>query len=48
MSMDDYRFTDVLYENPLASQSDVDGFVLEGDAAVSFPQDRRAGATARF
>lgn len=38
--MDLFRFGKVLYENPLATDSDVKGFRLEGDAAVSFPQGR--------
>ena len=27
----------VVYENPLSTPADVDGFVLEGEAAISFP-----------
>ena len=29
-----------LYENPLASERDVEGFVMEGDGSVSFPNGR--------
>ena len=29
-----------LYSNPLAKESDVNGFRIEGDASVTFPQDR--------
>lgn len=32
--------TELVYENPLASEADVGGFRLEGDAAISFPQGR--------
>jgi hypothetical protein len=38
--MDGYRLTDLVYQNPLAAASDVAGFRLEGDAAISFPQGR--------
>ena len=38
--MELYRFGDVIYENPLASAADVEGFRLEGDAAITFPQGR--------
>ncbi|MBT3603391.1 MAG: YesU family protein [Candidatus Latescibacteria bacterium] len=38
--MDDFEFGEVLYDNPLASEADVDGFRMEGDAAVTFPQGR--------
>jgi hypothetical protein len=38
--MDAYRLTDLIYENPLATESDVAGFRLEGEAAISFPQGR--------
>jgi len=31
---------ELIYENPLASEADVAGFRLEGDAAVSFPLGR--------
>ena len=30
----------LLYNNPLAKQEDVDGFIMEGSAAVTFPQKR--------
>jgi len=38
--MDDFAFGEVLYDNPLASEADVAGFRMEGDAAVTFPQGR--------
>jgi hypothetical protein len=38
--VDQYRLTDLVYRNPLASPADVAGFRLEGDAAISFPQGR--------
>jgi hypothetical protein len=38
--VDAYRLTDLIYENPLATQSDVAAFRLEGDAAISFPVGR--------
>jgi len=38
--MDDFEFGAVLYDNSLASEADVAGFRMEGDAAVSFPQGR--------
>ncbi|MCK4591294.1 MAG: DUF1961 family protein [Candidatus Latescibacteria bacterium] len=38
--MDQYDLGKILYENPLASESDVRDFRLEGDAAISFPQGR--------
>ena len=28
----------LIYNNPLASKSDIDGFVLEGTANISFPE----------
>lgn len=34
------RLGECIYDNPLASESDVAGFRLEGDAAVTFPQGR--------
>jgi hypothetical protein len=33
-------FGDVLYENAFAKESDLDGYRLEGDGAVSFPMGR--------
>lgn len=36
----EYQTTDLLYENPLAEPSDVEEFVLEGDAATTFPRGR--------
>ena len=35
-----YQLGELIYENPLASEADVAGFRLEGDAAVSFPLGR--------
>ncbi len=31
---------DLIYENPLASEQDVAGFIMEGDGSVSFPNGR--------
>lgn len=36
----DYDILDTIYENPLADEGDVAGFVMEGTAAVSFPRGR--------
>ena len=30
----------LIYNNPLASKSDIDGFVLEGTANISFPEGK--------
>lgn len=38
--MDGFELGNVLYENPLATEADVSGFRMEGDAAVTFPQGR--------
>ena len=38
--MTEYHLTELLYENPLASQADVQGFRLEGEAKASFPNGR--------
>jgi hypothetical protein len=38
--MDGYRLSDLIYRNPLAAESDLTGFRLEGEAAISFPQGR--------
>lgn len=35
-----YERLDVLYENPLASEADISGFVMEGSAAMTFPEGR--------
>jgi hypothetical protein len=35
-----YELGETLYENPLTDPTDVVGFKLEGDAAVTFPQGR--------
>lgn len=36
----DYCISEVLYENPLACPDDIEGFILEGEAAISFPMGR--------
>ena len=38
--MDDFEFGELLYDNPLSSASDIEGFQLEGDAAITFPNGR--------
>lgn len=38
--MDGYGYLDTLYANPLGGMEDVDGWRMEGDGAVSFPQGR--------
>ena len=38
--MTEYELGDVLYENPLASESDIRGWRIEGAAAISFPMNR--------
>ncbi len=38
--MDNFEFGELLYDNPLASASDIEGFRLEGDAAITFPNGR--------
>lgn len=35
-----YRKSKLIYENPLNSEKDVEGFVLEGSANISFPEGR--------
>ena len=30
----------LIYNNPLASESDIEGFVLEGTANISFPEGK--------
>ncbi|MCX7714435.1 MAG: YesU family protein [Clostridia bacterium] len=35
-----FKYGDLIYENPLSSEADVSGFVMEGDAKVSFPNGR--------
>lgn len=37
---DKYRETELLYDNRLETPADIKGFVLEGEAQVSFPQGR--------
>lgn len=36
----DKKFTKLIYSNPLSSNSDVKNFVLEGNAIISFPNNR--------
>lgn len=36
----EYETTDLLYENPLAEPSDIEEFVLEGEAVSTFPRGR--------
>ena len=36
--MTNYRLTELIYENPLASEADVEGFQLEGQAHITFPR----------
>jgi len=38
--MSEFQFGDLLYENPLASPKDVEGFRLEGQARTAFPEGR--------
>jgi hypothetical protein len=38
--MNGFKLGEVIYHNPLASKADVAGFRTEGDAAVTFPQNR--------
>ena len=38
--MPSFAVRELIYHNPLASEGDVSGFRLEGDAAVSFPAGR--------
>ncbi len=35
-----YERGELVYENPLASESDVDGWIMEGQASVTFPEGR--------
>lgn len=35
-----YETTERLYENPLSQPTDVEDFVMEGEAAITFPHDR--------
>jgi len=35
-----YKYGELIYDNPLSSQKDIEGFRLEGEAAVSFPTGR--------
>jgi len=43
----EYRLGELLYENPLASEKDVRGWRLEGDAEISFPAGRMRMANRR-
>ena len=38
--MTEYRLTELIYQNPLACEADVQGFRLEGEAKVTFPNGR--------
>ena len=38
--MDNFEFGELIYDNPLSSTSDIEGFRLEGDAAITFPNGR--------
>ncbi len=38
--MDNFEFGELLYDNPLSSSSDIEGFRMEGDAAITFPNGR--------
>jgi len=38
--MPEFTNTDLIYDNPLADQTGVSSFVLEGDASVTFPKER--------
>ena len=38
--MDNFEFGELLYDNPLSSASDIEGFRLEGDAVITFPNGR--------
>lgn len=35
-----YEYGELIYDNPLASESDTEGFVMEGDASVTFPEGK--------
>jgi hypothetical protein len=45
--MTGYHMTEVLYKNPLATEADVAGFRLEGEATISFPNGRLRMANLR-
>jgi len=36
----EFKIQDLIYENPLACHVDIQGFRLEGDAAITFPRGR--------
>ena len=38
--MDNFEFGELIYDNPLSSTSDIEGFRMEGDAAITFPNGR--------
>ncbi|MFB6134678.1 MAG: DUF1961 family protein [Halanaeroarchaeum sp.] len=38
--MDRYEQTGLLYENPLESREDIEKWILEGDASITFPRGR--------
>jgi hypothetical protein len=46
-TMATYRLTDLIYENSFASEADVEGFRLEGDALITFPEGRLRMANLR-
>ena len=43
----DYRLGELIYANPLATETDVEGFRLEGEATISFPEGRMRMASRR-
>ena len=43
----EYTVEELIYHNPLASHKDVDRFILEGDAAMTFPEGRMRMASLR-
>jgi hypothetical protein len=38
--MQKYKLGDLIYHNPLASEADIEGWRMEGDGGVSFPEGR--------
>jgi hypothetical protein len=40
LAIPEFRLGEVVYQNPFASEGDVAGFRLEGEAVVSFPEGR--------
>jgi hypothetical protein len=47
VSVSDYVLGDVIYENALATPADVEGFRIEGEAKMSFPNGRMRMENAR-